>query len=318
MSTRAITRPPADLESQVRRALEEDLGADELGADELGAGDLSAALVPPATRAQGTLYCREAAVLCGVPWFERSFSLLAPTVRYTWAAREGDKLRAGQRVCQLRGPARALLSGERTALNFLQLLSATATATSRFAQHKAASPVRLLDTRKTLPGLRSAQKYAVRCGGGSNHRMGLYDAILLKENHLAVGGGLRTLLKRAACDGVAVQVEVESLEQLEDALRAGARSILLDNFSPRRVRAAVRRAAGRAVLEVSGAVSLRSMPGLVASGVPRISVGALTKHVRAVDFSLRLELAPPRAAEKGPRCGGGRREPVPKGRRPGG
>ncbi len=287
MSAPATGPPPEDLEQQVRRTLEEDLGD----------GDLSAALVPSSTQARATLICREAAVLCGSPWFDRCFSLLSPAVRCSWLVRDGATLRPGQTVCRLRGPARALLSGERTALNFLQLLSGTATATHRFAQlAKQAGAVRLLDTRKTLPGLRSAQKYAVRCGGGSNHRMGLYDAILLKENHLAAGGGLRALLRRAARRGVEVQVEVESLEQLEEALEAGARSILLDNFSPRRARAAVRRAAKRAVLEISGAVSLKNLPGLAASGVQRISVGALTKHPRAVDFSLRMEPAVQRGA----------------------
>lgn len=275
---------PADLAAQVDAALREDIGS----------GDVTAALVPAAQRVRGALVTREEAVLAGRPWAEETFRRLDPQVRLAWRAGDGERLAAGQVIVEIAGPARAVLTGERTALNFLQLLSATATVTRRFVDAVAGTGCRILDTRKTLPGLRSAQKYAVRCGGGDNHRLGLYDQVLIKENHIAAAGSITGAIEaaRRSAPGLKVEVEVESLAELEEALNAAPDIIMLDDFSLADMRTAVSlaRSSGRAVkLEASGSVSLESVREIAATGVDYISVGSLTKHVRAVDLSMRLE-----------------------------
>ncbi|HYM28133.1 MAG TPA: carboxylating nicotinate-nucleotide diphosphorylase [Steroidobacteraceae bacterium] len=276
--------PPADLDAQVDAALREDIGS----------GDVTAALVPAAQQVRGWLVTREDAILCGRPWAEATFTRLDPRVRLTWRAADGEPVAAGAVVFEIAGPARAVLTGERTALNFLQLLSATATVTRRFVTAVAGTECRILDTRKTLPGLRSAQKYAVRCGGGDNHRMGLYDRVLIKENHIAAAGSIAGAIAgaRRTAPGITVEVEVESLAELEQALAAAPDIILLDDFSLEDLRAAVarNRAAGRrARLEASGSVALETVGAIAATGVDYVSVGSLTKHVHAIDLSMRLE-----------------------------
>jgi nicotinate-nucleotide pyrophosphorylase (carboxylating) len=278
-----VSLPPAQLAEQVAAALREDIGP----------GDLTAALVPSRQRVHGQIVTREAAVLCGRPWAEACFRQLDPQVRLDWHVDDGARLVPGQTLCDIEGPARAILTAERTALNFLQLLSATATAARRFVAAVAGTGCTVLDTRKTLPGLRSAQKYAVHCGGASNHRMGLYDRILIKENHILAAGSIAAALEaaRALGTGTSIEVEVESLAEFEQALDAGADLVLLDDFSLQDMATAVtrNRARGRpARLEVSGSVSLQSVRAIAATGVDFVSVGALTKHVRAVDLSLRL------------------------------
>ena len=276
--------PPADLDAQVSAALREDVGR----------GDVTAALVPPEQRVRGQIVSREAAILCGQPWVEACFRQLDPQIRLTWHLPEGATLAPGARVCTVEGAARGVLTGERTALNFLQLLSGTATAAHRFAQAVAGTGCTVLDTRKTLPGLRNAQKYAVRCGGAANHRMGLYDMVLIKENHILAAGSIGAAVgaARRLAAGVRIEVEVESLEELEQAFAAAPDIVMLDEFSLEDMREAVarNRARGRPVqLEASGSVSLESIAEVAATGVDFISVGALTKHVRAVDLSMRLE-----------------------------
>lgn len=259
-------------------------------AEDLGTGDVTAALVPGAARAQATVICREEAVLCGAAWFEEVFRQLSPEVRAAWRLGDGEPLAAGQTVCTLQGPARALLSGERVALNFLQTLSGTATLSRRYARAVEGFPVTLLDTRKTLPGMRAMQKYAVACGGCHNHRQGLYDALLIKENHIHVLGSVRQAVEaaRRVYPRMSVEIEVETLAQLQEAVAAGADTVLLDNFSLAELQRAVTLNAGRATLEVSGGVTLDTLREIAATGVDRISVGALTKDVRAVDFSMRM------------------------------
>ena len=275
---------PADLGAQVDAALREDIGS----------GDVSAALVPAGQRVRGSIVTREAAILCGRAWADETFRRLDPQVRLGWHAADGARLAADQVIFEIEGPARAVLTGERTALNFLQLLSGTATATRRLVDAVAGTPCRILDTRKTLPGLRTAQKYAVRCGGGDNHRMGLYDRVLIKENHIAAAGSLTGAIEaaRRSAPELTVEVEVESPAELEEALDAKPDIIMLDDFSLAALQAAVKlnQARGRPVkLEASGSVSLETVRAIAATGVDYISVGALTKHVRAVDLSMRLE-----------------------------
>ena len=277
--------PPPDLVDQVARALAEDVGS----------GDLTAALVPAGRQGRATVITREAAVLCGRPWFDDVFRQVDPTVRVSWDAEEGASVEPGQRLCRLEGPARSLLTGERTALNFLQTLSGTATATRRYVQLVTGLPCRILDTRKTLPGLRRAQKYAVRCAGGSNHRMGLYDGILVKENHIMAAGSIAAAVNaaRAAGASVPVEVEVETLDELRQALDAGADMALLDEFSLDDLRAAVAmnrsHARGPMKLEASGNVTFETLRAIAGTGVDFVSIGSLTKHVRAVDLSMRFE-----------------------------
>jgi nicotinate-nucleotide pyrophosphorylase (carboxylating) len=276
---------PPDLEATVERALAEDVGD----------GDLTAALVPADARCRARLVTREAAVLCGAAWASAVFHRLDPTLRLDWRSADGDELAAGQLILEAEGAARALLTGERTALNFLQTLSATATEARRYARALEGTGCEVLDTRKTLPGLRLAQKYAVRCGGGRNHRLGLYDGILIKENHIAAAGSIAAAIARAraTAPGMRVEVEVESLGELEEALAARADMALLDEFSLAELKSAVEmnRARGRPlVLEASGSMDLKGLRAVAGTGVDFISVGALTKHVRAVDLSMRCEL----------------------------
>ena len=277
---------PADLPAQVDAALREDIGS----------GDVTAALVPAAQQVRGRLITREDAVLCGRAWAEETFRRLDPRVRLSWHAADGDRLTAGQTILEIAGPARAVLTGERTALNFLQLLSAAATEAQRFVAAVAGTGCRILDTRKTVPGLRSAQKYAVRCGGADNHRLGLFDMVLIKENHIAAAGSITGAIEaaRRSAPGVSVEVEVESLAELREALEAGPDVIMLDEFSLADLETAValNRARGTpAKLEASGSVSLEAVRAIAATGVDYVSVGALTKHVRAVDLSMRLEFS---------------------------
>ena len=262
--------------------------------EDVGDADLTAGLVDPARSARATVVARETAVICGAPWVERAFRQLDPSAELTWHVGEGQRAAADQVVLEVHGQARALLTAERTALNFLQLLSAVATKTANFVHAVSEVPgarTNIVDTRKTLPGLRLAQKYAVLTGGGVNHRLGLYDAVLIKENHIAAAGGVRAVLERAAQvapQARFVEIEVESLEQLKEALDAGATMILLDNMGLMHLHEAVRLTAGRAVLEVSGGVNLSSVCAIASTGVDRISIGALTKNVKAVDFSMRF------------------------------
>lgn len=259
-------------------------------AEDVGTGDLTALLSPEGKVARGVVVCREDAVLCGVPWFECCLRTLDPEAAIHWQAQDGDKIQANHTLCELRAETRALLTAERPALNFLQLLSGTATATRRFVDAIAGTRAKIVDTRKTLPGLRLAQKYAVRIGGGTNHRSGLYDGILIKENHILAAGGVAPALQQAqsiAPGDVFIQIEVETLGQLHEALDAGAVMVLLDNMSLDEMREAVAVNAGRAQLEASGGVSLERVREIAETGVDRISIGGLTKDVLAVDLSLR-------------------------------
>lgn len=277
---RAQLPPPDQIEAQVRAVLAEDVGA----------GDLTAALLPAQQQSRVELITREAAVLCGSAWFEAVFRLLDPAVQVQWEAQDGASIAPAQRLCVLTGPTRALLTGERTAMNYLQTLSGTATRAHRYAEAVAGLPVRVLDTRKTLPGLRLQQKYAVLCGGCHNHRIGLYDAILIKENHILAAGSIPAALAaaRGANPDVTIQIEVENLAELAAALAAGARLVLLDNFTLDELRQAVVLNAGRAQLEASGNVNLGTVRAIAETGVDRISVGDLTKDVTAVDLSMRF------------------------------
>lgn len=269
-----------EIRETVRNALAEDIGS----------GDITSVLIPADSLANAQVVCRDPAVLCGRAWFKEVFGQLDPEVRIDWSFEDGDLIAPGDEICRLSGNARALLSGERTALNFLQTLSGTATLARRYHERVADLPVILLDTRKTIPGLRYAQKYAVTCGGCSNHRLGLYDGILIKENHIAACGGLAAAITAAKGlgKGLPVEIEVEDLEELDIALEAGADRLLLDNFDLHAMRAAVGRTRGDVPLEVSGGVSLESLRAIAETGVEFISIGALTKDVRAVDLSMRF------------------------------
>jgi nicotinate-nucleotide pyrophosphorylase (carboxylating) len=259
-------------------------------AEDIGEGDLTGRLVPADSIRDARILVREESVLCGVPWFIAVMRQVDSSIEIDWRYREGERMAADSPVCFLRGPARALLTAERNGLNFLQLLSGVATATRRYVEAVAGTRASILDTRKTLPGLRVAQKYAVRVGGGTNQRLALYDGILIKENHIAAAGGVGPAMDAAFAlgAGVSVQIEVETLEQLESALAHRAESILLDNFSFDMMRDAVKLTAGRALLEVSGGVNLDTVRAIAETGVDRISIGALTKDVRATDYSMRL------------------------------
>lgn len=272
---------PQDIEATVRLALTEDIGD----------GDVTASLIPSTRVARARVICREPAVLAGAPWFDCVFRLLDPAVTVRWRYHDGDALPADAVVCELDGPARSLVTGERTALNFLQTLSATATVTRRYVTALGSSPTRILDTRKTLPGLRAAQKYAVRAGGGTNHRMGLFDAVLIKENHIAAAGSLAAAVTqmRTSHPGLRIEVEVESMAELAEALSVQADMVLLDNFDLAMIRAATAAVAGRALVEISGGVDFTDLAELGRAGADFISVGGLTKHVRAIDFSMRID-----------------------------
>lgn len=259
-------------------------------AEDVGPGDITAQLIPETQWATARIITREPAVLCGVAWVEEIFRRLDPSVRLHWSAADGDRLETGTCFVELEGPARSLLSGERAALNLLQTLSATATRTRHYVDLLEGTNVRLLDTRKTLPGLRLAQKYAVATGGGLNHRIGLYDGILIKENHIIAAGGIRPAVERArelASEQVFIEVEIEQLAQLDEVLACGVRMILLDNMDLDTMRRAVDIAGDRAELEASGGVHLDTVRAIAETGVHRISIGGLTKDVRAIDLSLR-------------------------------
>jgi nicotinate-nucleotide pyrophosphorylase (carboxylating) len=260
-------------------------------AEDVGDGDRTGLLVPATVRRTALITVREEAVLCGVPWFEAVMHRVDESIRVEWLYREGARMIANTPVVVLHGPARALLTAERNGLNFLQMLSGVATATRRYVDAIEGTRARILDTRKTLPGLRLAQKYAVRVGGGANQRLALYDGILIKENHIAAAGGVGAAMDAALAlnADVPIQIEVETLEQLETALAHRAESILLDNFAFDAMRDAVRLTGGRAVLEVSGGVNFDTVRTIAETGVDRISIGALTKDVRATDYSMRLD-----------------------------
>jgi nicotinate-nucleotide pyrophosphorylase (carboxylating) len=278
----ARTAPPdpAIVARDVARALEEDLGP----------GDVTGLLVPADRRARAVLTAKEAGVLAGRDWFDRAFVALDPAAKVSWSFEDGERFGPGDRVAEVSGGARALLAAERTALNFLQTLSATASATAAAVAVLAGLPTRVLDTRKTLPGLRHAQKYAVRVGGGTNHRIGLHDQFLVKENHIIAAGGIGAACAaaRAARPDLMLEVEVESIDELDQALAADADRIMLDEFDLDAMREAVRRTAGRAALEASGGVGPETLRAIAETGVDFVSIGGLTKHVRAIDLSLRI------------------------------
>jgi nicotinate-nucleotide pyrophosphorylase (carboxylating) len=277
--------PAAVVEANVHAALAEDIGS----------GDVTAALLPD-TPDIAYLLCKEDAVVCGRPWFDACHRALDPDVQIQWSVAEGDRVAAGTVLATLAGRSRALVSAERTSLNFMQSLSGTATTTAAYVSAVRGTRARILDTRKTLPGLRLAQKYAVRCGGGDNHRSGLYDAVMLKENHVRAAGSVTAAMQaaRAAQPALPLIVEVETLAELEEALAIGCDRILIDDFDPAQRREAVRIAAGRIPLEVSGSVDLAGVRAVAEDGVDCISIGALTKHLRAIDLSLKLGPAPVR------------------------
>ncbi len=264
-------------------------------AEDVAGGDLTAALVDPKGQIRARILAREPAVICGRPWVEAAVMACDPTARLNWHVAEGQRCAADQVILHIDGNARALLTAERTALNFLQLLSAVASKTAVFVDAVKGTRAAIVDTRKTLPGLRLAQKYAVKTGGGVNHRIGLYDAVLIKENHIAAAGGVAAVLRRVqetSPQARFVEIEVETLAQLEEALTSGATMVLLDNMDIPTLKEAVRRNAGRAILEISGGVNLDTVRALAETGVDRISIGALTKDVKAIDFSMRMEPLP--------------------------
>jgi nicotinate-nucleotide pyrophosphorylase (carboxylating) len=270
----------AAFESNIASALAEDVGS----------GDVTGKLVPEHEMVGAQVIVRENAVLCGAPWFEGVMVAVDPRIRIDWHYAEGAAMQADSKVCSIRAPARALLTAERAALNFLQLLSAVASATRRYVEVIKGTESVILDTRKTLPGLRLAQKYAVRVGGGSNQRLALYDGILIKENHIAAAGGVSAAMRAAIAlkAGVTIQIEVETLEQLDEALDGGATSILLDNFTLEAMREAVDVTNGRALLEASGGINMETVKAIAETGVDRISIGSLTKDIKATDYSLRI------------------------------
>lgn len=262
-------------------------------AEDVGSGDLTAQLIPAGRAGTATVISREAALLCGRAWFDECFRQVDPAVEIFWLVKEGEQVEANQRLCEISGPARALLTAERTALNFLQTLSAVATKTRTYVEAAHGHKAKIMDTRKTLPGMRHALKYAVTVGGGYNQRIGLFDGILIKENHIMAAGSIEAVMTQAqalATPGVTIQIEVESLEELQQALDAGARLILLDNMSNEQMAEAVALTAGRAELEASGGVNLETVAGIAATGVDRISIGGLTKDVKAVDLSMRFRM----------------------------
>jgi nicotinate-nucleotide pyrophosphorylase (carboxylating) len=264
-------------------------------AEDLGKGDLTAELISGPTTAVATIVTRESMVQAGRPWVDEVYRRFAPSIDIEWMSEDGDRVRAGSSIARLHGPARALLSGERTALNFLQTLSATATVTAAYVDAVSGTAAKILDTRKTIPGLRLAQKYAVRCGGGVNHRIGLFDAILVKENHILSAGGIEAAIVevRRLHPGLPVEIEVESIDEMKQALRAGAERLLLDNFTVEQLREAVLVNVSEgdppALLEASGGLTMETVKAVAGTGVDFISVGALTKNIRAIDLSMRFE-----------------------------
>ncbi len=288
MNTPISAAPENPLDAEVERNVTAAL------AEDVGRGDLTAELVPAGLCSSATVISRESAVLCGTAWFNRCFAKLDPSITISWKVTDGDRIVPNQVLCEIEGPARALLTGERTALNFLQLLSGVATKARQYADVVAGTRAQIVDTRKTLPGLRLAQKFAVKCGGGGNHRLGLYDAILIKENHILAAGNIAAAIAaarhvaEAAAQCQFIQVEVETCAELQQALDAGAKMILLDNMSNAQMCEAVSLTAGRAILEASGNVNLDTVRGIAETGVDRISIGSLTKDVRALDLSMRF------------------------------
>ena len=277
----AVTFLTQHIRQNVQNSLHEDINN----------GDLTARLLPETASARAQVITRQSGILCGTAWFDECFLTLDADCKIIWHAKDGDAIHPGQTLCKINGSARALLTAERSALNLLQTLSGTATTTRRYVDAVAGLSVKIMDTRKTLPGLRHAQKYAVRMGGGHNQRMGLYDGILIKENHIAAAGGIKAVLEAAfklAPKNTSVQIEVENLMQLDEALAAGAKLILLDNFDLGVLSAAVAQTAGRAELEASGGITLSSLREIAETGVHRISIGALTKDVEALDLSMRI------------------------------
>lgn len=275
----------AEIDNNVKHALAEDIGA----------GDLTASLIPGDKELSASVVSREGAILCGVQWFEACFLALSSETTIHWLAKDGDTVQAGHKLCEIKGQARALLSAERSALNFLQMLSAVATQTKYFVDAINGTQAVIVDTRKTFPGLRLAQKYAVKCGGGMNHRFGLYDGILIKENHIIAAGGIKSAVRKAqeiAPAGVFIQIEVESLQELQEALTAGASMVLLDNFTLNQLSDAVvltrQKTGERVTLEASGNITLKNVRQVAETGVDRISIGSLTKNIRAIDFSMRF------------------------------
>jgi nicotinate-nucleotide pyrophosphorylase (carboxylating) len=260
--------------------------------EDIGTGDLTAELIGIAQTAQATIISRERAVICGIPWVNTCFLQLDPNVQIEWKVAEGDTVQPNQVLCEITGNARAMLTAERTALNFLQTLSATATATRKYVEAIADLKAQIHDTRKTIPGLRMAQKYAVVVGGGQNQRLALYDGILIKENHIATAGSIKAALDKAyqLNKTDSIQIEVESITQFLEALDAGAKSVLLDNFNYEQMREAVKLNQGRAVLEASGNVNMQTVRTIAETGVDRVSIGGLTKHIQAIDLSMRIHM----------------------------
>jgi len=278
----SLTPPPFDyIQQQVLHSLQEDIGS----------GDVTARLIPENAQAHATIVCREVAVICGAPWVNEVFAQLDPTIHINWQVKDGDQVQAQTQLCSLQGPARVLLTGERSALNFLQTLSATASQTRHYVDALTGSHCRVLDTRKTLPALRLAQKYAVRCGGGNNHRNGLYDMVLIKENHLHAAGSIQAAVSsaRQTAEGLPIEVEVESLDELRQALAQNVDRILLDNMDIATLKQAVAIAEGKIALEASGGIDLQSAKRIAQTGVDFISVGAITKHIHAIDLSMRFQ-----------------------------
>ncbi|MGD8483797.1 MAG: carboxylating nicotinate-nucleotide diphosphorylase [Thioalkalispiraceae bacterium] len=272
--------PRTYIDTQVTAALEEDVGD----------GDITAMLIPENKLIMAEVICRESAVLCGKDWFNLVFEKLSANIELRWQKNDGDEIQQNEVICDLSGPARAILTGERSALNFLQTLSGTATTTRQFARAIADTNCQVLDTRKTIPGYRLAQKYAVHCGGGSNHRLGLYDMVLIKENHITAAGSIANAVQaaRQLAPGFDIEVEVETLEELQQALDCGVTRILLDNMNPAQLLQAVELNAGKAKLEASGNVNLDTVHSIAETGVDYVSVGSMTKHIRAIDFSMRF------------------------------
>lgn len=282
-TTLAMNTPnPAEIATSVSLALAEDIGS----------GDVTADLIAPDTISRATVITREAAIICGIAWFDEVFRQVNPSIQITWHFQDGDPVKANDILCHIQGNARGLLTAERSALNFLQTLSGTATATRRYVDLIAHTACRILDTRKTLPGLRNAQKYAVRCGGGVNHRIGLYDRVLIKENHIMAAGSITAAVEQARRlhPNIKVEVETEGLKELAEAMAAQADIIMLDDYPLELLREAVKITAGRIPLEASGGVNLDTVKMIAETGVDFISVGSITKHVHAVDLSMRFEL----------------------------
>ncbi len=269
---------PNDIEEVVANALKEDVGS----------GDLAAKLIAGEAQTKASVMTRDKALLCGTAWFNEVYKQLDNSININWLVADGDQLKADQSICEITGAARNLLTGERTALNFLQTLSAAATITNEFVTLISDLNTQILDTRKTLPGLRKAQKYAVLCGGGMNHRMGLYDAILIKENHISAAGSIYEAVSKAKIQDVRIEIEVETLDELQQALAENVDSILLDNFNLEDLQQAVVKAKGKAKLEASGNINKENLRSIAETGVDFISIGSLTKHVRAIDFSMRF------------------------------